>query len=370
MAKAIKNFELLQSYIFTTARYDFSIYEKRIMYCILKNLQYLVAGEKLNDRVIITDDLFGDKRFEIPLMEVLSTLPATATSDRNTNHAQVKKALYTLNNKSFEFIDEKNDSHRLIRFVDRPEYKPKAEFIKFRLDVVMIEAFLNFSKGYRKYIFDVAMSFESVYAMRFYELFSNKTEPITYSVDNLKKMFTIETKYKNVNDFKKYVLDIAKKELDEKSPFSFAYKMIKTGRKETHVLFNPYKIPKNQPPEIEQKELDRQVSSFWTVSPDLQNILKQYFGYDTEMIKKHKHILGLVTKHLDFTSLLRDVYRQTKNNDAIISVPAYLYGVFRNKLAEMGISVQKENNNQERKIDDVDKEEFFMELDKLKKASE
>lgn len=35
----IKNKDILQSYVITTARYDFSIYEKRILYRIIEVLQ-------------------------------------------------------------------------------------------------------------------------------------------------------------------------------------------------------------------------------------------------------------------------------------------------------------------------------------------
>lgn len=35
----IKNKDVLQSYIVTTARYDFSVYEKRILYRIVEVLQ-------------------------------------------------------------------------------------------------------------------------------------------------------------------------------------------------------------------------------------------------------------------------------------------------------------------------------------------
>jgi len=340
MAKPIKNFELLQSYILTTARYDFTVYEKRIMYCVLKNLQHLLSGQKLNEQVTITEDLFGNKRFEIPIKDVLSALPASGDSkERSTNHAQVKKALWSLRRKDFEYRDEKNDIERLIGIIEKPEVRHRSEMISFDLDPVVIEAFLNFAKGYRKYIFEVAMSFESVYTMRFYELFSNQHEPITYSIASIKEMFQISDKksYNKISNLKAKVLDPAKKELDEKSPYSFAYKMIKTGRKATHVLFTPYKIPKNQPADIEQKELNSQVSPYWTVSPELAELLIKHFGYDKQTIKNHKKILKLVTKHLDFVSILRENYKYIITTADVI--PAFVYGMFKRKLAEKGIYV-------------------------------
>ena len=44
----INNKEVLQSYILTTAKYDYSVYEKRILYRIIEQLQSLIEGKELN----------------------------------------------------------------------------------------------------------------------------------------------------------------------------------------------------------------------------------------------------------------------------------------------------------------------------------
>jgi len=47
MAKA-DNKDVIQSYILTTAKYDFSVYEKRILYRLVELNQHLLEGRKLN----------------------------------------------------------------------------------------------------------------------------------------------------------------------------------------------------------------------------------------------------------------------------------------------------------------------------------
>lgn len=42
------NKDLIQSYILTTAEYDFSVQEKRILYRIVELNQHLIEGKKLN----------------------------------------------------------------------------------------------------------------------------------------------------------------------------------------------------------------------------------------------------------------------------------------------------------------------------------
>lgn len=354
----ISNLELIQSYVFTAAKYDFSAYEKRIMYCIIRLLQAEIEGKKLNERYDVQTDLFQNKVVTIPIIDCLS--------ENDKNHFRIKEALRSLRNKTFEYEDDKE--WKLIGVIEMPKVKKYSETIQFTLPPEIVSAFLNFSKGFRKYIFEIAMNFESIYAMRFYELFSNKLEPITYSIDYIKKIFSIEDKYKLTADFKRYVLDVAKREMDSKSPFSFSYKMIKTGRKETHILFAPYKIKKNQPIDIERKELSSKISPYWTVSPELITLLKKYFDYDTELIKKHKRILELVTEHLDFKPILNEILLQIEGNDAINSLPAYLYGVFRNKLKSIGISLEKDIIPKDNEINNSDMSISEQEEENIKNA--
>lgn len=78
------------------------------------------------------------------------------------------------------------------------------------------------------------MKFKSVYAMRFYELMSGQTKPLFVPLDGpdgLRERFCLQGKYERVNDFKRYVIDAAKKELDESSPYSFVAKEEKEGKK-------------------------------------------------------------------------------------------------------------------------------------------
>ena len=71
------------------------------------------------------------------------------------------------------------------------------------------------------------MKFKSVYAMRFYELMSGQTTPLFVPLegsDGLRERFNLQGKYERVNDFRRKVIDVAKKELDKFSPYSFVAK--------------------------------------------------------------------------------------------------------------------------------------------------
>ena len=63
----IKNKEVLQSYIITAAKYDFSIYEKRILYRQIEIEQELLQGQKIRPNVRIETNLWKDKKYTIPV---------------------------------------------------------------------------------------------------------------------------------------------------------------------------------------------------------------------------------------------------------------------------------------------------------------
>lgn len=54
------NKNLIQSYILTTAKYDYTAYEKRILYRIIEMRQELTSGQKLNQKYSIQTNIFGD----------------------------------------------------------------------------------------------------------------------------------------------------------------------------------------------------------------------------------------------------------------------------------------------------------------------
>jgi len=304
----VNNKDLIQSYIITTAKYDFSVPEKRIIYRIIESLQHLVQGKELNKQYKIKDNLFGDYKFEMPIAAFLK--------DKETkNYKEVKRAFINLRNKIIEYEDE--NSWRPIGIIERPKIDKYNSIVTFELDHLVYTALLDFSKGYRKYELTTAMQFESIYAMRFYELISGQKQPITYSIENLKEMFQIQEKYERVNDFKKYVLDIAIRELDKCSPYTFTYKMNKTGRSFTSVTFYPKYQPQFRDSELEKKDLQKQVSPTWDLSKNTLDYLKNGFDFTQKEVKQNIDLLkqaeSEIENFINFMSQVKPRANRAKN---------------------------------------------------------
>ena len=309
----ITNKEIIQSYIFTTARYDFSVYEKRILFRIVENIQYVLEGKQLNDGFVIEERVHNDnKKITMPISCFLA-------GEDDKNHERVKEALRDLESKRFEYED--NRVWKIIRIIQQPVFHKYDSFVTFDLQTEIYNALLNFSKGFRRYELETAMTFESHYAMRFYELFSEQTSPITYSIASLKAMFQLEDKYTKSSDFIRRVIESAKKELDTKSPYSFKYKTIKVGRRVSSIRFYPVALPKNKNTDMERKKLQKQVSPLWELDKICVNYLKEALLFSNDEIQNNIDLFKLANQKLDLVyelSLLKPKAEAKSNQKGYI----------------------------------------------------
>lgn len=299
----IKEKELIQSYILTTAKYDYKVFEKRIFYRIIEQFQYLIEGKELNRKYSLTRNSDNSYKIQIPYNSLLKS-----TDDKN--HQQFKNALKSLESKSFEYEDD--EIWELVRLIEKPKAYKRHEYVEFDINPRVVEVLINFAKGFRKLRLDIALSFETTYAMRFYELISEQKKPINYSIDNLKKMFLIEHKYKDNNNFITKVVDSAKKELDEKSPYTFHYEKIKTGRKITSLKLTPIYQPQFDSENIQRKNINKQLSNRWFIPKNIDDYLKFNFDFTDKELSNNLNLFENLHNNLseeellDFLSELRE----------------------------------------------------------------
>lgn len=278
--------DIVQSYMITTARYKFSPTEKRIMYRIIEAGQDLIEGRKLRGHITIQRNLLDDKEVSMKYSDV----------NAEDNPRIVRKALLELMDKKViwdrgEYEKGKGGAFHLI---ERPEWDEKRGWFGFRVPAPIWDAMLlQFQKGYRKYQLATAMSFSSVFSMRLYELISGQKTPLTYSIENLKEMLGIEKKYARLFDLKKWVLNVAKSELDKSADYSFDYIV---DKKYQAIKFLPYPIHRGSNAELNR--VKRDVSVSWYLPKEISDYLKQK-GFNSKEIKTHLELFREVCSTLD-----------------------------------------------------------------------
>jgi plasmid replication initiation protein len=316
----VTNKDMIQSYILTAAKYDYSVYEKRILYRLIELMQQYTQGVQLNQKYTITKTLFNDIDISMPISAFLK-------NEKDFNHTRAKEALLSLNKKVIEYED--SERWGAFNLIERPEVYKTGDFISFRVSPTIAKAFLDFSKGYSKYELETAMSFESVYAMRFYELLSGQKKSITYTIESLKIMFKLENKYKLNTDFIRKVIDIAKKELDKKSPFSFEYTLIKRGRSFHSISFKPISHSQNRDVVLEAKRLKKQVSVRHDLDVIIVKYLKENYIFSDDGVKNNIEILKEAQSKMDLLYFLSE---QKINASKKSNPQGWIIGAIKNKL--------------------------------------
>lgn len=297
----IENKDVIQSYIMTTAKYDYNVYEKRILYRLVEMFQSILQGKKLNKGFRVDKTLFDDRVITMPISSFL-------VDEKDQNHTRVKDALTRLRNKTFEYDDGK--VWKLIGIIEKPRFDING-VVNFELQSEVFEAIFSFSKGYRKYELKTAMQFKSIYSMRFYELMSNQQQPLIFTIQQLKEMFLIQDKYKKVNDFIKRVIEPAKKELDEKSPYTFDYEMIKQGRSYYAVKLFPIAQPQHRDEALERTNLEKQIAPGLFLGREVKQYLIHSFGFTNDEIKRNLTLFKNANEQLDFINFMSIVKERT-----------------------------------------------------------
>ena len=325
MARTIKGNELaIQSYIFTTAKYDFNAYEKRIMYRLVELAQDELKGIMIRDNMHkIEPTLFG-RDITMPVADILR-------DEKDQNYTIAKKAFRSLAQKGVEYEDDKVWQYTAI--ISNPKIDKIKGFVVFTVLDDIWRCLLDFTKGYRKYELVTAMQFKSVYSMRMYELMSGQTKPLTYKFEDLKERFGVKDKYKLVGHFKTRVLDIAKKELDESSPYSFNYTEEKEGRKVVGFNFFPTFNPEKKDPELYEREKRSKLTARAQISKAALDYLRYSFEFKAAEINKNKKTIvegeQKIPDFIGFLSSLVGPSRTAKNRIG------YVINAIKKKTAEI-----------------------------------
>lgn len=265
--------EVIQSYLLTTARYDFSADEKRVLTHLVEMFQPMLMGKKLVGK--IEQDLFQTWHLRLPINQFITD---------GQNYKRVRDAIFALNDKKFIYADD--EVEEVIRIIEMPKAYKRGE-IQFCLNPKIVDCFLNMSKGFSKYQLDVSLSFKSVYTMRLYELLASQTKPISYKIDDLKTIFGVADKYKLNADFIRRVIKTAQTELTKKSPITFTYKVSKRGRTYYKITFSVIHQPQHQNEDVERNKLNRIVDTSLVLRRELYRYLKNTCGFEDRELKNN-----------------------------------------------------------------------------------
>ena len=331
--------EVVESYIFSTVRHDFGIYSERLLLRLVELAQREIRGLDFKGGTSIGKveiGEWGDAEVIIPVKDILS-------GEDDKNYSKAKAAVRNLMGRFLEYEDEQK--YKATQILNEVDVDKVAGKMVIRVNRNIWRAMLDFSKGFRKYELETAVKLHGKYSLRIYKLVSKQTEPITYSISDLRKMWGLTEKYKKVDDFVKNTIVAAKEELDRVSPYSFDFILnaaktaeVNKGRKGrpaiTSVTFFPVRRMANQSTDAVRKQVDPSM----LLDRELYMLLKNKFEFDEQGIRANITLFDIAQKECD--DILDFLYMIAPNANHAGNKQGYVVNSVRKHLKEkLGIVI-------------------------------
>ena len=140
-------------------------------------------------------------------------------------------------------------------FADIEYVRGQAKF-KVSISKKLKPYLLNLKERFVKYNLKYILPLTSNYSIRIYQLLKEyeKIGNRTFAVEELQNILKVPNSLKRYDNFKRKVILIAQKELQEKTDIYFDFEEIKTGRKVTHIKFLIFENPKNKKLSLPEQE--------------------------------------------------------------------------------------------------------------------
>lgn len=230
-------------------RYDYTVNEQKTLAYVCSMIKPRTELDRLKENPFILDYEF----------EILDYIRILGLEDNGKLYNEIKSTLKTLADKSMWFTLE-DGSETLVRWFDRVTTNKRSGKAKIRIDDRLAPLLFDLKGKYLSYGLKNILCMKSQYSLRMYEILKayydmkigqiDQRNPVekgnepksiswTIDIDELKKKLMVEgiKSYVNYKDFRKYVLEMAQKEINEMTDINFYFEPVLKGRKTVKVEF-------------------------------------------------------------------------------------------------------------------------------------
>ena len=208
------------------ASFNLSLVEQRLM------LLAIVEAREIQD---LTPDT--------PIEIKASSYREQYNTDSSEAYKQLSEATKQLFNRQFSYIDKYkgDDAITVSRWLNEATYINNKGTVVIYLNRNVISMISRLEANFTKYLLEQVSDFKSQYSIRLYELlikYKDVGNSKKYTIEEIRSLLGIGVnEYKVLADFKKRVLDLAVKEINDKTDTTIKYEQFKEGRNISHILF-------------------------------------------------------------------------------------------------------------------------------------
>lgn len=229
--KPDKNRVVVKENRLINARYDLTLQEQRLVL-------WLISEIKPTDK--------GFSTFRMNIKEIAAFIGLEGSKNIYERMYSVTRRLLT---RVIE-IEKENGYLFQSNWISSADYGPG--HVDISLDPRLLDFLIAVSKNFTKYELKNAITMRSTHAIRMYELLKQyeKIGSRVLTVEQIRAACHIkDTQYAFVKDLRLYVVDIAVREINERSDIFVSWEPVKSGRKITGFSFSIQKNPNAEAPD-------------------------------------------------------------------------------------------------------------------------
>lgn len=229
--------DVFTSYIFSSSNRSLSKYGERLLMEVISVAQEYTIDAALGINKLNFDEKYSEKFaiVDIPVKNLLN-------ADDNTNYTKAKAAAVELmkiyHTVEAPVLDENGvqktykDGTPQYQFasyhlLDQVTINQKPGIVSVKLGAETWSQILDMGKGYTRYNLLTAKNLDDVVAIRLFQLMSNTSVPLNFSLDRIKGILGLQNKYvNNPTGFIRRVIVPAEDEIREKCPFEVVHDLV------------------------------------------------------------------------------------------------------------------------------------------------
>lgn len=255
-----------------------------------------------------------------------------------TSYTEIPKQLRELMGNVLTFKVGKTTT--LVPFLAFAQHDDGSGIVKVQFHPVLKPMYLCLNKENPFTIYELsnALKLRSTYSLRVYELLK-QYQKIGYrvlSIDDIRGLFELQpTEYVRYNDFKRFVIVQAQKEINDKTDICFDFEELKEKRKVISIRF----IIKSNIRPIDEvcatkadKYADKQEKASTELIREIKAIFKSIVEYDLSD-KSAVDILKCATKHKEYGSNPIDLIKEVAEYSKTQNIDKNFIGWFKNTVS-------------------------------------
>lgn len=226
--QVVKSNELIQK-----SRFELSLVEQKSIAFICSMIKPIEAVDRANGVPFQLE-------YEFNIRDYCKVCGIDYNSGKN--YAEVKATLKKLRDRSM-WLTMPDGSESLVGWLAKVRTNKQSGIAHIKLDEDLVPYLFDLQERFTQYGIYNILGMKSAFSVRLYELLnsyliSNVTFH-TFDLDKLKRLLMVEDvkSYENFKDFRRKVLEIAEREINELTDINVSFEPIKKGRKVVQIKF-------------------------------------------------------------------------------------------------------------------------------------